>query len=149
MKTLAIIIGRAPQKYNKDMNQDEIVTWHVDLEINSAIKISRQQAFIAFNFLTQKFEIKNLSDEHKIYINGKAIGGYDDPVALESSNVIQIGSEDFIFLLPLDSNLPKKTKPKQKDQNVTKIKHESEIVKNEVDLQSDNKSPLVMLSNSA
>jgi hypothetical protein len=112
MKSLAIIIGRAPPKYSKNYTDPNLTTWHVDLEINSFIpsvtKVARQQAYIAFNFTTENFEIKNLSETQEIYINGKGYSSNDDTVALESSDMIQIGTEDFIFLLPIDSKKKKK-----------------------------------------
>ena len=58
MKSLAIIIGRAPSKSKDDNVEQELISWQVDLEINSGIKISRQQAFIAYNFYNEQFEIK-------------------------------------------------------------------------------------------
>lgn len=137
MKSLAIIIGKAPEKYSEDSLKSEIVTWHVDLEINSAIEISRQQAFIAFNFLRQHFEIKNLSEEHEIYVNGRSITSYDDPLPLESSDVVQIGSEDFIFLLPLDSNLNLRTKRFQKEQQNVEAEGESENLEQENEEQQE------------
>ena len=103
MKNLAIIIGRAPPKNKDDKNEQDWITWHVDLEINSAVKISRQQAFIAYNFYNEEFEIKNLSRENEIYVNCTPYTYKNDPVPLKSSDVIQIGTEDFVFLLPVES----------------------------------------------
>jgi hypothetical protein len=103
MKTLSIIIGRAPPRYTKNYTDPNLTTWHVDLEINSFVpsvtKIARQQAFIAFNFMTENFEIKNISEEQEIYVNGKGYTCNDEAVALESSDMIQIGkSQNLIFI---------------------------------------------------
>ncbi|CAI2370770.1 unnamed protein product [Moneuplotes crassus] len=113
MKSLVIIIGRAPTPVLKNTNTPHTtagrgfkgsITWHVDLEINPSIPTSaatsRQQAFIAFNFYTENFEIKNLSETQLLYINGKSYSHSDDPVPLETNDMIQVNSEDFVFLLP-------------------------------------------------
>lgn len=104
MKSLAIIIGRAASEEDKEaMKENEELVWHVDLEINSAIDISRQQAFIAYNFQKEQFEIKNLSENNEIYVNGKTVKHEHLAAPLDSSDLIQIGTEDFVFLLPMES----------------------------------------------
>jgi len=104
MKSLAIIIGRAAFEEDKEaMKENEELVWHVDLEINSAIDISRQQAFIAYNFQKEQFEIKNLSENNEIYVNGKTVKHEHLAAPLDSSDLIQIGTEDFVFLLPMES----------------------------------------------
>lgn len=103
MKSLIIIIGKAPPKFSK-AKTSEITTWQVDLEINPSIPSessgARQQAFIAFNFHTEQFEMKNLAADQPVYVNGKSYTHFDDPVPLETNDMIQVNSEDFVFLLP-------------------------------------------------
>ena len=104
MKQLVIIIGRAPPKINPNLSETEQVTWHVDLELNPSIPqttpLPRQQAFIAYNFDKGHFEIKNLSENQEIYVNGDSYTYLDPACPLENSDMVQIGTEDFVFLLP-------------------------------------------------
>jgi hypothetical protein len=109
MKNLSIIIGRAPpspedQAKTKDAylrsQSNKIVTWHVDVEINSP-KISRQHALIAFNFDMKAFQLINLSHKYKIKLNGEKISPGSPAARLESRDLISIGTENFAFLLPV------------------------------------------------
>ena len=91
------------------MKDPELQTWHVDLEINSSIpsdtRNPRQQAFIVFNFHNEQFELKNLSEEQEIFVNGSSYTYVDDPIILENNDMVQIGGEDFVFLIPTDSKI--------------------------------------------
>ena len=155
MKSLVIIIGKAPRKYHKNIEDPEMTTWHVDLEINSSIPSDvdpcRQQAFIAFNFMKEQFEIKNLSEKQEIYVNGKSYTFYDDPVKLESNDMVQIGTEDFVFLLPIDS----KTKPKNDQKKEVTKKENKETENKDVEMkdvevkneQNNNEKPAALTVN--
>lgn len=122
------------------MDEKEVVTWHVDLEINSAIKISRQQAFIAYNFHWGHFEIKNLSEEHEIYINGKSLTSDMDPMPLESSDMVQIGTEDFIFLLPMETRKHRDEMSERAEESKNDQMEEDEEAK------ETNQAPLAIVS---
>ena len=90
MKTLSVIIGRAPpdpedQMKQKDfyLRKNKIVTWHVDVEIIGP-KISRQHALIAYNFELKTFQLFNLSSKFKIKLNGEKISPGSPPYSLTS-----------------------------------------------------------------
>ena len=48
-----------------------------------------------------------MSEEHEIYVNCTPYTWSNDPIPLKSNDVIQIGTEDFIFLLPVESKISK------------------------------------------
>lgn len=118
MKSLSIILGRAPQSPDEQIKSKEaylkkkankVVTWYVDVEINSP-KVSRQHAMIAYNFENRSFQLINLSHKHKIKLNGDKLSPGSAPVNIESRDIITIGEESFAFLLPV--KIPKEEEAK-------------------------------------
>lgn len=105
MKDLSIIIGRKPEKHGvrgiKNC-EDENVTWEVDLDLGSHKRVSKQHAFLAFNFLDNCFEIKNISTKHSIFVNDEEIKPWQI-ISLSSRSIIKIGSIEFYFLLPVEN----------------------------------------------
>lgn len=105
MKELSIIIGRKPEKHGVrgiKNNEEENVTWEVDLDLGSHKRVSKQHAFLAFNFLDNCFEIKNISTKHPIYVNDEELKPWQI-MSLSSRSLIKIGSIEFYFLLPIEN----------------------------------------------
>ena len=99
IKKLHCIIGRSPMKYKRASNPMH-TKWAVDLDLGpKAKKVSKQHALIAYNFLINSFEIKNISKKFNIKVNGE-IMNYNEEMILTNKSVIYIGNEDFYFLLP-------------------------------------------------
>ena len=93
------IIGRSPMKFKRASNPMH-TKWAVDLDLGpKAKKVSKQHALIAYNFLINSFEIKNISKKFNIKVNGE-IMNYNEEMILTNKSVIYIGNEDFYFLLP-------------------------------------------------
>jgi hypothetical protein len=117
IKKLCCLIGRAPIKYgvplnslsaNKNSNNKVApptenlgkTTWHVDVDLGQNRKISKQHALIAYNFQTCSWEIQNLSKKYPLKVNGEDIK-YGEDMPLTSKTLINIGNQEFYFLLPL------------------------------------------------
>ena len=99
IKKLHCIIGRSPMKFKRASNPMH-TKWAVDLDLGpKAKKVSKQHALIAYNFLINSFEIKNISKKFNIKVNGE-IMNYNEEMILTNKSVIYIGNEDFYFLLP-------------------------------------------------
>ena len=99
IKKLHCIIGRSPMKFKRASNPIH-TKWAVDLDLGpKAKKVSKQHALIAYNFLINSFEIKNISKKFNIKVNGE-IMNYNEEMILTNKSVIYIGNEDFYFLLP-------------------------------------------------
>ena len=107
IKKLYCIVGRAPVKYgvllNSDTNYAEMqnTTWLVDVDLGQNRKISKQHALITYNFENGVFEIKNLSKKFKLKVNGESLN-HDEEIQLTSKSIIQIASQEFYFLLPIN-----------------------------------------------
>lgn len=117
IKKLYCIIGRAPIKYgvplnslssNKNSNNKVApptenlgkTTWHIDVDLGQNRKISKQHALVAYNFQTCSWEIQNLSKKYTLKVNGEDIK-YGEDMPLTSKTLINIGNQEFYFLLPL------------------------------------------------
>ena len=87
-----IIIGRKPSSSNSQ--------WLVDLDLGPSKYIARQHALIAFNFNSQKFEIRCLTHKGRIKVNGKAYKYQDGAIQLKHKSVISIQKTSFLFILP-------------------------------------------------
>ena len=98
IKKLHCIIGRKPMKYNKPTNPTN-TTWEIDVDLSYGKKISKQHALIVYNFIVGSFEIKNLSKKFPIKVNGELMN-YNEEMPLLSKSYINIGNQDFYFLLP-------------------------------------------------
>lgn len=98
IKKLHCIIGRKPIKYNKPGNPVNTV-WEVDVDLYPSKKISKQHALIVYNFIDKCFEIKNLSKKFPIKVNGEFMN-YNEETPLRNKSVINIGNQEFYFILP-------------------------------------------------
>lgn len=94
IKKLSNVIGR------KNKNSKLNVRWQVDINLGNNKKISKQHCLIFFNFLTQKFEIKCLSEKYPCKINNKKLYNNEKPVILGNGTLISIGDQHFYFILP-------------------------------------------------
>jgi len=92
MRNTHIIIGRSPQKVTS--------RWLVDLDLGRSKLVSRQHALIVYNFRDQRFEIRCLSKNARIKVDGKTYRLQDGSVPLRNLSVISIGAETFAFVLP-------------------------------------------------
>ena len=120
MKKLYCIIGRAPVKFgiqmnssgNSKNNKNETnlisavsdnsgnTTWHIDVDLGQNKRISKQHGIIAYNFHTCSFEILNISKNFPIKVNGEIIN-YGEDMPLTSKSLINIGNQEFYFLLSI------------------------------------------------
>jgi hypothetical protein len=55
-----------------------------------------------YNFEKEIFEIKNLSKKYPLYVNGDPLYQKDHPLPLGSKDVVSVGGETFVFLLPVN-----------------------------------------------
>jgi pSer/pThr/pTyr-binding forkhead associated (FHA) protein len=73
-----------------------------DVVLGDLMSISRQHARISFNFETKHFELSVLG-KNGVTVDGVTKTSADDPVALRSQSVLQIGPDiTLYFLLPKD-----------------------------------------------
>jgi predicted component of type VI protein secretion system len=104
MKKLYCILGRAPMKNGVMLGNTNSTlgnkTWHIDVDLGQKRKISKQHALIVYNFQTCCFEIKNLSKNIPIKVNGEYLI-YNEEMPLSSKSSIIIGNQEFYFLLPI------------------------------------------------
>ena len=93
IKKLSNVIGRK----NKIKSN---VKWQVDINLGNNKKISKQHCLIFFNFSTQNFEIKCLSEKYPCKINNKKLYNHEKPIVLGNGTLISIGDQHFYFMLP-------------------------------------------------
>ena len=98
IQKLYCIIGYKPKKHDIDSNKCNTV-WEVDVDLGHIKNVSKQHAFIAYNFHIKSFEIKNLSKKFSIRVNGVQMN-YNEEMPLSHKSVINIGNQEFFFLLP-------------------------------------------------
>ena len=87
-----IIIGRKPMSSNSQ--------WLVDLDLGPSRCVARQHALLAYNFTSQKFEIRCLTRKGRIKVNGKAYKYQDGAIHLKHRSVVTIYKTSFLFILP-------------------------------------------------
>lgn len=68
-------------------------TWQVDLDLFPDPYVSKQHAAIMFNFQTERFEIKCLSDRNSIKLRDKSLAHSDEPYQLEENCSFRIGKQ--------------------------------------------------------
>ena len=98
IKKLYCIIGYKPVKYDNISNKC-YTTWEVDVDLGHIKNVSKQHALIVYNFQIKSFEIKNLSKKFSIRVNGVQMN-YNEVMPLSHKSVINIGNQEFFFLLP-------------------------------------------------
>ena len=104
MKKLNCIIGRLAEKHSLRgfVCENQEITYDLDVNLGSHKRISKQHAFISFNFSENCFEIKNISKKFCLQVNGEdVLPGNEMP--LSSRSVIKIGHKEFYFLLPIEN----------------------------------------------
>ena len=98
IKKLYCIIGYKPVKHDNISNKC-YTTWEVDVDLGHIKNVSKQHALIVYNFQKKSFEIKNLSKKFPIRVNGVHMN-YNDEMTLSHKSIINIGNQEFFFLLP-------------------------------------------------
>ena len=98
IKKLYCIIGYKPVKHDNISNKC-YTTWEVDVDLGHIKNVSKQHALIVYNFVLKSFEIKNLSKKFPIRVNGVQMN-YNEEMPLYHKSVINIGKQEFFFLLP-------------------------------------------------
>ena len=98
IKKLYCIIGYKPIKHDNISNKC-YTTWEVDVDLGHIKNVSKQHALIVYNFQIKSFEIKNLSKKFSIRVNGVQMN-YNEEMPLSHKSVINIGNQEFFFLLP-------------------------------------------------
>jgi hypothetical protein len=74
-------------------------SWEVDLDLFPDPYVSKQHALIAFNFQTEKFEIRCLSTTNPIKVKDKILTSKDDPRVLDENCFIRIGKQTLWFTI--------------------------------------------------
>ena len=98
IKKLYCIIGYKPVKHDNISNKCH-TTWEVDVDLGHIKNVSKQHALIVYNFELKTFEIKNLSKKFPIRVNGIQMN-YNEEMELQHKSLINIGNQEFFFLLP-------------------------------------------------
>ena len=98
IKKLYCIIGYKPVKHDNISNKCH-TTWEVDVDLGHIKNVSKQHALIVYNFELKTFEIKNLSKKFPIRVNGIQMN-YNEEMELQHKSMINIGNQEFFFLLP-------------------------------------------------
>ena len=98
IKKLYCIIGYKPVKHDNISNKS-FTTWEVDVDLGHIKNVSKQHALIAYNFQLKTFEIQNLSKKFPIRVNEFQMN-YNEEMLLSHRSVINIGNQEFYFLLP-------------------------------------------------
>ena len=98
IKKLYCLIGYKPVKHD-NTNNKSYTTWEVDVDLGHTKNVSKQHALIVYNFNRKSFEIKNLSKKFPIRVNGLQMN-YNEEFPLSHKSVINIGNQEFLFLLP-------------------------------------------------
>lgn len=92
----------------------------VDCHVGSDAAIASKHALIAWDSSRKSFTIECLSDRAPISVNGREVDFESAPVALESRNLVQIGSCTFYFLLPkVSSDNDEQWRARRQDQQET------------------------------
>lgn len=73
--------------------------WQVDLDLFPDPFVSKQHALLMFNFQTEKFEIKCISQTNPIKVKDKLLYFKDDPKSLEENCFIRIGKQTLWFTI--------------------------------------------------
>lgn len=74
-------------------------SWEVDLDLFPDPYVSKQHALIAFNFQTEKFEIRCLSSTNPIKVKDKILSSKDDPRPMDENCFIRIGKQTLWFTI--------------------------------------------------
>jgi hypothetical protein len=82
-----VIIGSTKRSKETDFS------WQVDLNLFPDPYVSKQHAAIMFNFQTERFEIKCLSERNSIRLRDKSLAHSDEPFQLEENCSFRIGKQ--------------------------------------------------------
>lgn len=74
-------------------------SWEVDLDLFPDPYVSKQHALLAFNFQTEKFEIRCLSTTNPIKVKDRILTAKDEPKPLDENCFIRIGKQTLWFTI--------------------------------------------------
>ena len=90
-----VIIGSSKRVDHKASD----FTWEVDLDLFPDPYVSKQHALLAYNFQSEKFEIRCLSSTNPIKVKDKILTAKDDPKVLDENCFIRIGKQTLWFTI--------------------------------------------------